>query len=200
VWVPTANNAIGPGLSAAALATAPRTQPPRENGGNMDINRLGAGARIYFPVFVKGALLSLGDHHLAAGDGECSYNAMEMDGRSWLRLRVIKGGIERHKVQTPLVRPGPIGWQPGRERYLGFTGFSFNSSEQGYQDVTLASREAILRAVEYLTTVGYSDEQAYTIVSVAPVEFRISCVVTPPNISVTLYLPLDIFERDVLPS
>ena len=27
----------------------------------------------------------------------------------------------------------------------------------------------------------------------------ISCIVTLPNVSVTLYLPIDIFDRDVLP-
>lgn len=199
VWMPTERNAILPGVSPDQVATAPRTQPPRENGGNMDINRLGSGSRVYFPVFVKGALLSLGDHHMSAGDGECSYNAMEMDGRSWLRISVIKDGVRRYNVRTPLVRPGPIGWQPSRERYLGFTGFSFNDKEQGFQDVTLASKEALLRAVEYFTGMGYPEEQAWTILSVAPVEFRISCIVTPPNVSVTLYVPIDVFDRDVLP-
>ncbi|MFI6798380.1 acetamidase/formamidase family protein [Streptosporangium canum] len=48
--------------------------------------------------------------------------------------------------------------------------------------------------------VGYSGEQAYVILSVAPVEFRISCIVTIPNPTVTLYLPVDIFDRDVLPT
>ena len=32
-----------------------------------------------------------------------------------------------------------------------------------------------------------------------PVQFHISCIVTLPNVSVTLYLPVDIFDRDVLP-
>ena len=54
-------------------------------------------------------------------------------------------------------------------------------------------------AVDYLMTLGYSGEQAYTILSVAPVQFQISCIVTLPNVSVTLYLPIDIFDRDVLP-
>ncbi|SFJ85422.1 formamidase [Streptosporangium canum] len=38
------------------------------------------------------------------------------------------------------------------------------------------------------------------ILSVAPLEFRISCIVTIPNPTVTLYLPVDIFDWDVLPT
>jgi formamidase len=197
VWEHSLRNAIIDGVPDPLRSMPARTQPPRENGGNMDINKLGAGSRVYFPVFVRGGLLSLGDHHLSAGDGECSYNAMEMDGRSWLRINVVKDGVRKYNVKTPIVRPGPLGWTPSRERFLGFTGFSFSATEQGFQDVTLASKEALLRAVDYLCARGYSAEQAYTIISVAPTEYRISCVVTPPNVSVTLYVPLDVFDRDI---
>lgn len=38
------------------------------HGGNMGINRLGPGAVIYFPVFVDGAKLSLGNVHANMGD------------------------------------------------------------------------------------------------------------------------------------
>ena len=198
-FAPDARNALLHGLGPDQAAVAARTQPPRENGGNMDINKLGPGAKVYFPVFVDGALLSLGDHHLSAGDGECSFNAMEMDGVTWLRANVISDGIRRYAVKTPLVRPSPMEARFGADRYLGFTGFSFSEDEQTYQDASFAAREAMLRAVDYLTTLGYSGEQAYTILSVAPVQFHISCIVTLPNVSVTLYLPVDIFDRDVLP-
>ncbi|TDC86683.1 hypothetical protein E1292_47605 [Nonomuraea deserti] len=30
-------------------------------------------------------------------------------------------------------------------------------------------------------------------------KIRISCIVTIPNPTVTLYLPIDIFDRDILP-
>ncbi|MEV0822471.1 acetamidase/formamidase family protein [Nonomuraea rubra] len=198
-FAPDPRNALLRGLGPDAARVAARTQPPRENGGNLDINTLGPGARVYFPVFVEGALLSLGDHHLAAGDGESCFNAMEMDGRSWLRLHVIEDGMARHRVTTPIVQPAPLVAGFGADRYLGFNGFSFHGAEQGYQDASLAAREAMLRAVDYLMGVGYSGEQAYVILSVAPVQFRISCIVTIPNPTVTLYLPVDIFDRDVLP-
>ncbi|MEM3431343.1 MAG: acetamidase/formamidase family protein [Candidatus Micrarchaeia archaeon] len=40
------------------------------HGGNMDIRYVSPGNTIYFPVFVKGALLMLGDVHANMGDGE----------------------------------------------------------------------------------------------------------------------------------
>jgi len=196
---PEPSNACLRGLDPAAARIAARTQPPRENGGNLDINKLGPGARIYFPTFVKGGLLSLGDHHLSAGDGECSWNAMEMDGRTWLRASVIKDGMARYHVRTPLIKPASVAAVFGADRYLGFTGFCFDGHTQGYQDTTFAAREAMFRAVDFLVTLGYTGEQAYTILSAAPVEFKISCIVTIPNPSVTLYLPIDIFDRDILP-
>ncbi len=40
------------------------------HGGNMDCPEAGAGAKIYFPIFVKGALLQMGDVHANMGEGE----------------------------------------------------------------------------------------------------------------------------------
>jgi formamidase len=54
-------------------------------------------------------------------------------------------------------------------------------------------------AVDYLTHFDFTAEQAYTILSVAPVDYRISVIVDIPNPCVTLHLPIDIFDRDLLP-
>lgn len=60
-----------------------RTVPGRENGGNCDIKNLSRGCKIYFPVFVEGANLSLGDMHFSQGDGEVSFcGAIEMSGQT----------------------------------------------------------------------------------------------------------------------
>ncbi len=40
------------------------------HGGNMDCPEVGIGATIYFPVFVEGALLQMGDCHANMGEGE----------------------------------------------------------------------------------------------------------------------------------
>jgi len=53
------------------------TIPPRPFGGNIDCKLLVAGATLYLPISVDGALLSAGDGHGAQGDGEVSGTAIE---------------------------------------------------------------------------------------------------------------------------
>ena len=50
---------------------------PRAFGGNIDNKELVAGATLYLPVFVEGALFSCGDGHGAQGDGEVCVTAIE---------------------------------------------------------------------------------------------------------------------------
>jgi acetamidase/formamidase len=61
-----------PGVMGVAPATDSMlsTIPPRANGGNMDNRHLTVGTTVYFPIFVDGALFSIGDTHAAQGDGE----------------------------------------------------------------------------------------------------------------------------------
>ena len=75
--------------------TTARTVPGRENGGNCDIKNLSRGCTVYFPVFVDGANLSMGDMHFSQGDGEVSFcGAIEMSGFIDLKCTVIKGGMK----------------------------------------------------------------------------------------------------------
>jgi len=53
------------------------TLPPRRNGGNLDNKELVAGTTLYLPVFVDGALFSVGDGHGVQGDGEVCVTAIE---------------------------------------------------------------------------------------------------------------------------
>lgn len=48
------------------------------HGGNIDNNHIVAGSTVYFPIFVEGALLSLGDIHAMQGDGESGLSALEI--------------------------------------------------------------------------------------------------------------------------
>jgi acetamidase/formamidase len=50
---------------------------PRAMGGNLDNKELCAGAKLYLPVFVPGALFSCGDGHGVQGDGEVCVTAIE---------------------------------------------------------------------------------------------------------------------------
>jgi len=70
---------------------------------------LSRGCAVYFPVFVDGANLSVGDMHFSQGDGEVSFcGAIEMPGFLELRCTVIKGGME----MLPAVGPSPLSVNP----------------------------------------------------------------------------------------
>ena len=63
---------------------------PRAMGGNLDNKELGAGAKLYLPVFVPGALFSCGDGHGVQGDGEVCITALETGVTGTFRLTVRK--------------------------------------------------------------------------------------------------------------
>ncbi|MGC9505547.1 formamidase [Baaleninema sp.] len=182
-------------------AEAARTVPPREHGGNCDIKNLSKGSRIYFPVYVDGAKLSMGDIHFSQGDGEISFcGAIEMSGYIDLHVDIIKGGVEKYGMVNPIFKPGPV--EPHYSEYLIFEGISVDefSGEQYYLDAHVSYRRACLNAIKYLKKFGFTGEQAYLLLSCAPVEGRISGIVDIPNACCTLALPTAIFDRDILPT
>jgi len=63
---------------------------PGPHGGNMDNLMVAAGATLYFPVFVKGALFALGDIHAAMGDGEIGVSGVEVPGSVRVKIDVRK--------------------------------------------------------------------------------------------------------------
>jgi len=187
-------------LRDKAAAEGARTVPPREHGGNCDIKDLSRGAKIYFPVYVPGGGLSMGDLHFSQGDGEITFcGAIEMAG--WLHLKVglIKEGVAKYGIKNPIFKPSPI--TPNYKDYLIFEGISVDEAgTQHYLDVHIAYRQACLNAIEYLKKFGYSGAQAYSILGTAPVQGHISGVVDVPNACATLYLPTEIFEFDIKPN
>ncbi|MED0669645.1 formamidase [Aneurinibacillus aneurinilyticus] len=178
-----------------------RTVPPRENGGNCDIKNLSKGSRIYFPVFVQGGKLSLGDIHFSQGDGEITFcGGIEMAGWVDLHVDVIKGGMSKYNIiNNPIFKPGPV--EPHYSDYLVFEGISVDefTGDNHYLDAHIAYRRACLNAIEYLKTLGYTGEQAYMILGTAPVEGRISGIVDVPNACCTVAIPTAIFDKDILP-
>jgi formamidase len=95
---PSAGTALMGQMSGAAAQAAAkegwRTVPPREHGGNCDIKNLSRGSRVYFPVYVKGGGLSMGDIHWSQGDGEITFcGAIEMAGWIDIGVGVLKGGV-----------------------------------------------------------------------------------------------------------
>ncbi|KAF8149023.1 Acetamidase/Formamidase [Crassisporium funariophilum] len=179
-----------------------RTIPGREHGGNCDIKNLSKGSRCYFPVFIKGANLSVGDLHFSQGDGEMSFcGAIEMAGIITFSTSVIKGGIEKFALKQPIFLPSPI--DPMYSSKIIFEGISVDIHGDGKQynmDASVAYKQAALNAIAYLQKIGYTREQAYLLLSAAPIESHVGALVDSPNACVTLAIPTGIFDHDILPN
>jgi formamidase len=175
-----------------------RTTPPRENGGNLDAKQLTKGSRLLIPVSVPGALYSVGDGHYAQGDGECCVSAIEIGATVAVRFKLHAGEAERRNIRWPrFAHPGYFAapeWAAPRN-FIATVGMPVrDDGTQEGEDLTLATRNALLRMIELLGERGFSREQAYIICSVA-VDFRISNMVDLPNVTVSAFLPEAIFER-----
>jgi formamidase len=201
--LPNPKNAVLGSLKGAVYdrvaKEAARTVPPREHGGNCDIKNLSRGSRIYFPVYVDGAKLSMGDIHFSQGDGEISFcGAIEMSGFIDLHVDIIKGGVAKYGLINPIFKPGPV--EPHHSEYLIFEGISVDEmGRQYYLDAHVAYKRACLNAIEYLKKFGFTGEQAYLLLSCCPCEGRVSGIVDIPNACCTLALPTSIFEKSILP-
>jgi acetamidase/formamidase len=66
-------------------------------GGNMDYRGTLAGVTFYFPVFVPGALLLLGDGHALQGDGEIVGTGIETS----FNVRFTVGLLKNHPIRWP---------------------------------------------------------------------------------------------------
>ncbi len=166
---------------AGVMGVAPDTDemlntiPPRANGGNMDDPHLVAGTTVYFPVFVDGALFSIGDTHGVQGMGEVSGTAIETPMRIVYRVSVIKGG---RSIAEP---------QYETDDYYATTGFATTIDE--------AARKATRYMIDYLTeTHGLSRSEAYMLCSLAG-DLKIAETVDIPHMLVTMHLPKDIFTN-----
>lgn len=199
--LPSAENAVLGTLTGAdfdrVAKEGARTVPPRENGGNMDIKNLSKGSTIYFPTYVEGGKLSVGDLHFSQGDGEITFcGAIEMAGWVDLKVNIIKGGVKKYGLKNPVYKPGPM--DPQYSDYLYFQGISVDEKgKQFYLDANVAFKEACRNAISYLGNFGFTGEQAYMLLSSAPVEGILASVVDIPNSCTTLGLPLAIFEDDI---
>lgn len=170
------------------IGVAPRepgalsTIPPYASGGNMDTRHITAGSTLYLPVFVPGALFSLGDGHAAQGDGEVCGTAIETPMQVTVRLTVRK---DLHVTAPEFLTAGPLAPRTN----VG----SFYATDGIGPDLIEAARDAVRRMIDYLGREhGMSSIQAYLLCSVAA-DLKISEVVDAPNWVVSAYLPLSIF-------
>jgi len=173
-----------PGVMGTALdeAGSHSTMPPRKNGGNMDIKQLTRDSTLYLPVWMPGALFSVGDGHGAQGDGEVCVTAVEMRAQVTLRF----GLEQRRHLPEPQLRTT-------RRLATGTnTGPWFATTAHG-PDLFASAQRAVLHMIDHLVRErGFSREEAYVICSVAA-DLKISEIVDAPNWIVSAFIPESIF-------
>jgi formamidase len=163
----------------------------------VDAKQLTKGSRLLIPVNVEGALYSVGDGHFAQGDSECCITAIEMGATAVVRFRLHVGEAARHHIRWPrFAHPGYFAapeWAAPRN-FIATMGMPIHADgTQEGEDLTLAARNALLNMIELLQERGWSREQAYIICSVA-VDLKVSNIVDLPNVTVSAFLPEDIFQ------
>lgn len=92
VWDERLSIPIAPMIGV--IGVAPEGEPvncgtPGKHGGNMDNTAIAAGATLYFPVAVDGALFGCGDMHAVMGDGEVSVSGAEVAGYATVTLTAL---------------------------------------------------------------------------------------------------------------
>jgi acetamidase/formamidase len=162
---------------AGVMGVAPKTDemlstgPPRANGGNMDDPSLVEGTTVYFPVFVKGALFSIGDAHAVQGYGEVCGTAIEAPVRIVYEVNVLKG----RKIAEP---------QYETDRYYAVTAFGTTIDQ--------AAKKATRYMIDYLAAEhGLSGADAYMLCSLAA-DLKIAEVVDIPHMLVTMHISKDV--------
>jgi len=166
-----------PGVMGVAPATDSMlsTIPPRANGGNMDDPHIVEGTTVYFPVFVQGALFSIGDTHAAQGNGEVSGTAIEAPMRIVYRVEVLE---DFREISEP---------QYETDEVVAVTAFAPTLDE--------AARKATGYMVDLLVAEeGMTPEDASALASLAG-DLKIAEVVDVPHMLVAMHMPKAVLGR-----
>lgn len=145
---------------------------PGVHGGNMDTKLIGEKATVYFPVFHKGALFSLGDLHAVMGDGEVCVSGVEIPAKVTVTLTVIKG----QTLPTPAVE--------------NENGFAFIVSKETLDE---AARQAVEEMVNYLLARTDMAVDEITMLLSAAGQVQVSQIVDPLK-TARFYLPKDVLN------
>ncbi len=163
---------------AGVMGVAPDTDsllstiPPRANGGNMDNPFLTEGVTVYFPVFVEGALFSIGDTHAAQGLGEVCGTGVEAPMRIVYKVEVLKNA---RKIQEP---------QYETDEYYAVTAFATTIDE--------AAKKATRYMIDYLVNEhNLSRTEAYVLSSLAA-DLHIAEVVDVPHVLVAMHISKEV--------
>ena len=147
--------------------------PPWIHAGNLDNKELVEGSSLFIPVYVKGALLEIGDGHAAQGNGEVDITAIETSLTGKLHLIVHKGKTlrwPRAETATHIITMGCD------------------------RDLNAATHIAVREMIDYLMSEKkMSKADAYMLCSVA-VDVNITQLVDG-NVGVHAMLPKSIFVK-----
>lgn len=159
-------------IGTAPAEGAVPTGTPGPHGGNMDCKRIGAGAVLYLPVAVEGALLAMGDLHAAMGDGEVVVCGVEIAGQVTVRVTVLK--------DCPLPTPFLV-----TERAF-MTISSAPTLNDAAADATLRMRDFLFRRV------GLEEHDAGMVLSIAG-DVRV-CQMVDPQVTCRMEVPLAVAQ------
>lgn len=188
-----------------------RTIPPRENGGNMDVQQMVVGTTLLLPCFIDGCGLFIGDVHYAQGDGEVAGTAIETGAVVTVKTSIRKG--MGSLIKQPHFEGGAQIKALEPDKFHATVGFPFKEAgeippqwtyldsekikplSQLSNDITLAARNSLLQMLDWLqATQNLTREQSFVVMSVA-CDLRIGNVVDVPNYVVSTICPLEIFDE-----
>lgn len=188
-----------------------RTIPPRENGGNMDVQQMVTGTTLLLPCFIDGCGFFIGDVHYAQGDGEVAGTAIETGAVVTVKTEIRKGMASL--IKQPQFEGGAQIKALEPDRFHATVGFplkeageippqwTYLDSEKIRpltnlsNDITLAARNSLIQMLDWLqATKKLSREQAFVVTSVA-CDLRIGNVVDVPNYVVSTICPMEIFDE-----
>jgi acetamidase/formamidase len=160
------------------------SMPPRDVGGNIDIRHLCKGSTAFFPVQVPGALFSIGDGHLAQGDGEICGIAIEAPLTVTVRLSVVKGkSIPAVQCHTP------------RPTTHKIDGMGFYVTSAAGPDLEDCARRAVRYMVDHLEgEYGLTRAEAYMLTScAADLKIAVPRLGDAHAANVTFHMPYSVF-------
>lgn len=160
---------VAPPPSAGRISSG----PPGVHAGNLDNKELVAGATLFIPVHVPGALFAVGDGHAAQGNGEVCLTAIETSLRGTFRFIVHKDA----KLRWPRAET------PTHYIVMGLD-----------QDLGKATKLAVREAIDFLVNhKDLSPDEAYMLTSLA-VDFSITQLVDG-TLGVHGMIPKEIFKK-----
>ncbi len=171
------------------IGTAPKeedgvpTDTPGAHGGNMDCNKITAGATLYLPVNVPGALLALGDLHARMGDGEVMICGLETAGLVTVQVTVLKADKDERVRHVKGALPLLIG--ADRRELMTI------QSARTLDEAALLAARRMQQFVAGLT--GLNDVDSGMLMSL--VSDLAVCQIVDPILTMRCVFPVDVLER-----